>query len=175
MNADARTGPCRACGADMIWAKMSPSGKNNPLDVLQVAPFDPNDASKVRKGVVAYRPDTGTAKMVTQADVTSGAVDRWAASGVTCHLSHFATCPQRQQFRRKAPAAEPDAQQRECPVDGCTEIHGTDMLMCGRHWFTVPQSLRNILYAAIRQHGIASGEYLETREACIAAAEGRPA
>ena len=79
---------CRACDARMLWATM-PSGAHNPLDVEQVVP-------QVGMGVVAYNPKTGNAQMVTAANILETA--KWADGGVTFHLSHFATCPERERF-----------------------------------------------------------------------------
>jgi hypothetical protein len=85
-------GTCRACGAPMLWAQM-PSGRLNPLDP------DPVDA-EVGKGVVAYNPNTGHALPVNNANI--GDCPRWAARGASFHVSHFATCPERDRFRREA-------------------------------------------------------------------------
>lgn len=83
-------GPCRACKTLMLWVLM-PSGKLNPLDVGEVTP-------QSRKGVIAFNPATGGGRPVTVANEAECAA--LAEKGVTFHLSHFATCPERQRFKR---------------------------------------------------------------------------
>lgn len=84
-------GTCRSCGAYMLWAKM-PSGKSNPLNVAEVEP-------RTKAGVFAYQATTGRGVALKETNI--GEVERWKAEGVSFHLSHFATCPQRGQFRRR--------------------------------------------------------------------------
>lgn len=73
-----------------------PSGRANPLNTETVTP-------EVGKGVIAYNPKTGKGLPVTYAVIHD--CERWAAQGVTFHTSHFATCPERERFKR--PTANP--------------------------------------------------------------------
>jgi hypothetical protein len=51
--------------------------------------------------LVAFRRDTKTCKVLTKDDVESGEAARWAQSfEVTFHHSHFATCPQADEWRK---------------------------------------------------------------------------
>ena len=83
-------GPCRACGAQMIWAKMG-SGKLNPLDAAMVEP-------EAKKGIIAFNPRTGAGCAVTLKNIEE--CGAWARKGASFHVSHFATCSERQRFRR---------------------------------------------------------------------------
>lgn len=65
-------GRCRSCGADVIWAKTA-AGKLMPLDAEETL-----------------------GKLVYQLD----AVGRMVRAEGTGHESHFATCPQADQWRR---------------------------------------------------------------------------
>lgn len=62
---------------------------------------------------------------------------------------------------------------RECPVKGCSQKHDPSKLMCLSHWHSLPEPLRDELWASIRSHGVFSDEYLTAREACIAFCEHR--
>jgi hypothetical protein len=59
---------------------------------------------------------------------------------------------------------------RDCPVDGCTNKHESDKLMCRRHWYSVPRHLRDALWSAINEHGWFSNEAGLARGECIRAA-----
>lgn len=83
---------CRGCHVEIQWGKM-PTGAMNPLNLDRVAP-------DVGQGVVAYNPKRGTATMVTAENIMECA--KWAELGVTFHTSHFATCPEREQFRQES-------------------------------------------------------------------------
>lgn len=98
-------GACRACGAEMLWAVMvEPDGtlrvdergreRRNPLDAEPLNPATVTEATHA----VALNPRNGHGTMVT--GETIGQLASWAAAGATFHLSHFATCPERQRFRR---------------------------------------------------------------------------
>lgn len=95
------TGTCRACKAPMLWAKM-PSGKRNPLDVEPVAEIAQlNDADRLLPvpGLTAYNPETEGGMPITTANL--GQMLRWVEEGrVSAHVSHFATCPERDRFKR---------------------------------------------------------------------------
>jgi hypothetical protein len=75
---------CRSCQAEIVWA-VTENGKRVPLDA-----------------VPAERP-SGLFKLVPRvSDPTPLAV---SVSGERVYLSHFATCPNAEQHRRKAAAA----------------------------------------------------------------------
>jgi hypothetical protein len=99
-------GKCRACGAQMIWARM-PSGKLNPLNVEQVEPA-------AGKGVVAFNPRTGRAVPVIAANLDDCA--RWGEHGATFHTSHFSDCPNRGQFRRPPADTQPATEEVKTTV-----------------------------------------------------------
>jgi hypothetical protein len=81
---------CGACKAPIQWAKMG-SGKMNPLDVEQVP-------AEAKKGVIAFNPRTGAGSSVTVKNLADCAM--WREKGATFHISHFATCPKAQRFKR---------------------------------------------------------------------------
>lgn len=99
-----RKGKCRACPAEMIWATMcEPDGTvrrkgNKPiLNPLDTDALDPADVTPATHAI-AYNPGTGHAVAVTNDTIEQ--MPAWVAAGATLHLSHFATCPNRRQFRR---------------------------------------------------------------------------
>lgn len=70
---------CRTCKGPMIWVVLV-SGERHPIEPAEVPPA---------VGVVAYRPDTGKAMVLSQAHVNSD-LTRWVEKyGVTFHRSHF--------------------------------------------------------------------------------------
>ena len=82
-----RRGKCRGCGADIVWIS-TPGGKSMPCDAEPVL----------------YREQAGApGKIVTpNGQVLSCELDVAPenATGVG-YISHFSTCPQAGQFRRK--------------------------------------------------------------------------
>ena len=152
---------CRACPAEILWAIM-PSGKRNPLDRETV----PLEDVAVGKGIIAYNAKRRTGVSITGANVDQ--VPRWAALGVTFHISHWATCEARKAIRREVD--ENDL--RECPIKGCSTEHPRSLLMCREHWRQVPKPLRDTLWRAYHDEGVGSEEYDAARSACIAAVEG---
>ena len=82
-----KRGKCRGCGADIVWIH-TPGGKSMPCDV------DP----------VLYRARAGApGKVVTpNGEVLSCELNVAPdeATGIG-YVSHFATCPQAEKFRRK--------------------------------------------------------------------------
>lgn len=59
-----------------------------------------------------------------------------------------------------------------CPVPGGTGEVDDDMLLCARHWYTVPKALRAALWAAWRNgKGMGTAEHLAAMKACIRAAD----
>lgn len=78
---------CRSCGAEIIWIKMT-SGKNMPVDAKPITYR------------IAIPGATGTQKLITQdGRVVSCFFD--PGSGLKGYTSHFATCPNANQHRRK--------------------------------------------------------------------------
>lgn len=73
---------CRSCGAEIIWIKMG-SGKRMPCD----------------KDPVTFTRGGGPESFVTP----EGKVERGKRSkeGLTGYISHFATCPNANQHRRR--------------------------------------------------------------------------
>jgi hypothetical protein len=77
---------CRSCGAGILWAISTASGKPIPIDP------QPVDNGNVRLGRNA------------RGEITASVLGRHEA-GPGMHVSHFATCPNRDRHRRpKAPA-----------------------------------------------------------------------
>lgn len=75
---------CRSCGAAIVWAVL-PSGKAVPLDAQPV----------VGGNVAAYRDHTGTLQArVLKAGEEPAAVEHRG-------VSHFATCPNAHEHRRR--------------------------------------------------------------------------
>ena len=87
---------CRSCGEEIIWIKMT-SGKAMPCDVKPIP----------------YRESfSGGMKLVTPAgDVISGNYD--GTSDNFAYISHFATCPNADQHRRKKNGREDKSNSKE--------------------------------------------------------------
>lgn len=78
---------CRSCGAEIVWVTMQ-SGKKMPCDAELIGFLEKNDAQ-----TVFIRPDKGIVMRGVK-----------APTDMTCfwgYRSHFETCPQADQFRRK--------------------------------------------------------------------------
>lgn len=58
-----------------------------------------------------------------------------------------------------------------CAISDCEKVIPRTRLMCKRHWFQVPISLRNAVWDTYRRCGVLSEEYWEAREAAIHAVE----
>ena len=89
-NAAIRYGKCRACGARILWLKTT-KGKNMPVD----------------PGVIRFHAAGGPETFVT----VNGKVERGARSTTGAELgyiSHFATCPEADRFRKKETADDYD-------------------------------------------------------------------
>lgn len=82
---------CKGCGASIIWIKTE-AGKNMPCDAKLVA-------YKQKKG--------GLEKVVTdEGEVVSAETQiRMEEADGIGHRPHWATCPAREQFKRKAAEA----------------------------------------------------------------------
>lgn len=79
---------CKACGAEIVWVTMQGSGKKMPCDAELIGFLEKNDAQ-----TVFIRPDKGI--------VVRGVK---APTDMTCfwgYRSHFETCPQADQFRKR--------------------------------------------------------------------------
>lgn len=73
---------CRTCNAEIVWA-LTTNGRRIPLDV-----------SPASNGNVALKPD-GTCEVYSAAQLAS------AQPRTPLRLSHFATCPDAHQHRRR--------------------------------------------------------------------------
>lgn len=90
------TGPdeperCRSCRAPVVWATSAASGKPKriPLDP------DPNP----RRGNIVLEPDLLGQGPVAHV-LTSAAAAEASVRGETLYLSHFATCPDAEEWRK---------------------------------------------------------------------------
>lgn len=76
---------CRSCGAPVIWLTMRPGGRRMPVDA------EPADDGNILVDLAALVgvviPATGLLEIPDE----------------PFYLSHFATCPQANQWRRKTP------------------------------------------------------------------------
>lgn len=82
-----KTYPCRGCGAPIVWIN-TPAGKSMPCDPEQV---------------VYWQTPGGSQKIVTpNGEVLSAELEgaQEKATGIG-YISHFATCPQAGQFRKR--------------------------------------------------------------------------
>lgn len=78
---------CRSCGADIIWIKLA-SGKNMPCDA---------EAISYKTAMPGVR---GSLTLITpDGKIASGDFD--PSSGKIGYQSHFATCPNANQHRRR--------------------------------------------------------------------------
>lgn len=75
--------PCRDCGAEMLWAKWKDSGKGIPLD-----------AEPTAKGDLVLH-DDGTVEKLKGLEL-----DAARERGDELFLTHFATCPNADSFRK---------------------------------------------------------------------------
>ena len=73
---------CRSCSAPIVWA-ITQEGRRMPLD-----------AEPAREGNVLLYPD-GTCRALRADEVIGGAI------GEHLHRSHFATCPEAAEHRRR--------------------------------------------------------------------------
>ena len=80
MNDKPRTEPCKSCGAKMIWT-VTEKGRNMPIDPLPVL--------------------NGNIDLTKREDDTYLAKYKKADPEKTGYVSHFATCPNSRQHRRK--------------------------------------------------------------------------
>lgn len=87
-----RTGPCRGCGAQMIWA-VTITGTNQP--------FDPEpDPEKGNRILVKRGEDAPLALALS--NLTEPAREAAERNGVALYTPHHATCPAREQFQKAA-------------------------------------------------------------------------
>lgn len=76
-----RVSRCRSCGAAIIWATVTPSGKTMPVD-----------AEPHPEGTVRWHQDGGNVVEVLGGELLATVREIGAAIGAM-HRSHFATCP----------------------------------------------------------------------------------
>lgn len=74
-----RTSTCKSCKGEIIWG-VTEAGKNMPVDAATVT--EGTRYATVQNGETTY-------------------LQRVTAEGVPGHLSHFATCPNANQHRRR--------------------------------------------------------------------------
>lgn len=91
--------------------------------------------------------------------------------------SHFATCPNASQHRKRRPVDAP-ADSHGCPVDGCEKRMPQQVLMCKPHWFAVPLHLRRAVTSAWQRVQRTGGDWMEpgyqrARQAAIDAVNQR--
>lgn len=75
---------CRSCGAAIEWRKTTNTGRPAPFDA------EPSENGNVRFHM-------GTATILNRADAEEA-----RALGENLHVSHFATCPNAGEHRKKA-------------------------------------------------------------------------
>lgn len=80
---------CRACGAEIMWIKMKGTGKNMPVDAKPISYSE--NLHPGAEGALTLVTAGGTI-VRTQFDPAGDKVG---------YTSHFATCPNAEQFRRK--------------------------------------------------------------------------
>ena len=86
---------CRSCLRRVLWRKMHPSGKPNPLNPEP----DPDRGNVLLVDAPAEAALYG-AKVGTALVLKAHQVDEVRAAGQPLYLSHFATCPNRRQHRK---------------------------------------------------------------------------
>lgn len=93
-------GHCRSCPAEVKWGRMVESGKLNPLDVTELTWAEILDPARgVKPGIFAFSHGSGNVQSVTNANLDQ--VAEWHAREViSLHVSHFATCPNRDAHRK---------------------------------------------------------------------------
>lgn len=83
-----RSTTCKSCGARIVWVRTA-EGRNMPIDT------QPSPAGNVR--IIGLKGNHPVVAVYRDADTAAGLADpdeqRW--------LSHFATCPQAAEHRRK--------------------------------------------------------------------------
>lgn len=78
---------CSACGAYMIWA-ITPAGARSPID------YSPSGQGNVALALVD---GLGSPLAVT---MSKGGLELARERGVQLRVSHFVTCPNREEFKR---------------------------------------------------------------------------
>ncbi len=79
---------CRSCNAPVIWARTR-KGKAMPVDRLPTV-----------KGNIQLVPQRGGAALAHV--LTKGELEAARAEGETLHMSHYASCPQGRNWRRRS-------------------------------------------------------------------------
>lgn len=87
MSADLPVKPCPDCGARIIWPRSAANGTPMPLDA------NPSD----RGNVMLHKGSSGTLAAVVTPRAAAGA----RAAGQDTYLSHGATCPFADRWRRR--------------------------------------------------------------------------
>jgi hypothetical protein len=72
-----------------------------------------------------------------------------------------------------SPGAVPTRPMHRCPGPRCTVLVPFEMLMCGRHWRSVPRTLQNrVLTAWDGGRGFGTDAHIAAREAAVRAIGG---
>lgn len=79
---------CRSCGAEIRWVTMAFSSKSAPLNA---------EPDRNKGNVVIVGSNVG----ILIGGLNDEARERAEKHGVEFHLSHFATCPQREKWRKR--------------------------------------------------------------------------
>lgn len=81
---------CGSCGAPVVWVR-TPSGARMPLDPMPLPDRD------LAPSLVAKHHDE--CRVIATVDLD--AAREWLRAGWTLHRSHFSTCPNASQHRRR--------------------------------------------------------------------------
>lgn len=153
----------------MIWAvteaREGKPAKRNPVDA---DPARPGKALEVPDGNLIF----------TGARLDGSWVIRYVGKGKGKFRSHFASCPNAGDHRKRNPKT-PAPVGHLCHARGCEVSVDPKMLMCAPHWGLVPQRLQAQVWATYvagqETRKDPSPEYLEAATAAIAAVAEREA
>lgn len=88
---------CSSCGAEIKWVTLLTleGGQLHPVD------FDPCEMPEIGMLAVRRRELEGWVALVITKDVAARRMEELLTKGATFHKSHFATCPDADEHRRK--------------------------------------------------------------------------
>jgi hypothetical protein len=96
---DARLGSCRACDASIRWARNIATGKGIPLDPDPVA-FERGARGLFAAATPDEIADSGTLVKSGEVAVYMLRQNDEPPAGTACYITHFATCPDAETFRK---------------------------------------------------------------------------